>query len=170
MVVLAHVPVAYELAARSADVVLITPHDPDQIAAIMAEVRAAEAAVNRTGPPLVVLADLLVALDDEPSAARSALDHLDGLNGDPLRSDALIVTTSPTLLADQLVAWREAGLDGFRIRPARLPSDLDAIVDLLVPELVARGVRSSGYPHVTLRDRVGLERPPNRYATEVEEA
>ena len=51
VVVLAHVPIAYELAATSADVVFVTPHDADEVTAIIAEVRAAEQAVGRTGPP-----------------------------------------------------------------------------------------------------------------------
>ena len=129
VVVLAHVPVAYELAARSADVVFITPHDADQIGSIIAEVRAAEEAVGRSGPPLVILADLLVLLDADPAIAADAWDHLDTLNGDALRSDAAILATTPTQLADQLEAWHDLGLDGFRLRPARLPVDLDAIAD-----------------------------------------
>jgi alkanesulfonate monooxygenase SsuD/methylene tetrahydromethanopterin reductase-like flavin-dependent oxidoreductase (luciferase family) len=166
VVVLAHVPVAYELAARSADVVLVTPHDVDEVASITAEVRAAEAAVGRSGPPLLVLADLLVLLEDDPSSARAALDHLDELNGDDLRSDAAILTTTPIALADQLVEWHDLGLDGFRLRPARLPTDLDTIADHLVPELVRRGRFPSAYHEGTLRSRLGLERPLNRYATQ----
>jgi alkanesulfonate monooxygenase SsuD/methylene tetrahydromethanopterin reductase-like flavin-dependent oxidoreductase (luciferase family) len=161
---LAHQTVPYELAARSADVVFITPHDPAGVASILAEVRAAEARVGRTGRPLLVYADLLVFLDDDPARAEAAKRHLDDLDGAPLRSDAEILTTSPAELADLLVDWRAAGLDGFRLRPGRLPVDLDAIVDGVVPLLRDRGARPAGDAQATLRGRLGLDRPPSRYA------
>jgi alkanesulfonate monooxygenase SsuD/methylene tetrahydromethanopterin reductase-like flavin-dependent oxidoreductase (luciferase family) len=72
---------------------------------------------------------------------------------------------TPQGLADLLLARAEAGLTGFRLRPAALPQDLDAIVDGLVPELQRRGAFRTAYEEGTLRDRLGLERPANRYAT-----
>ncbi|HOS96805.1 MAG TPA: hypothetical protein PLU54_04050, partial [Deltaproteobacteria bacterium] len=67
------------------------------------------------------------------------------LDGKPLRSDAEIVTTDPESLADLLAEWHRAGIDGFRLRPARIPADLDAITDRLVPILRARGLRPSAH-------------------------
>ena len=90
--------------------------------------------------------------------------RLDQLDGRSLASDALIVTGTPGELADLLVQWSDAGLDGFRLRPARLPADLEAIVDGLVPELLARGVVPGRYAETTLRERLGLGPALNRYA------
>jgi alkanesulfonate monooxygenase SsuD/methylene tetrahydromethanopterin reductase-like flavin-dependent oxidoreductase (luciferase family) len=164
-VVLAHVGFAYELAAKSADLVFVTPHDPDEAASIIAEVRAAESAVGRTGPPLQVYADLVVLLERDTPSAEAALTDLDERAGAPLRSDAEIVAGSPSDLADLLVSLHDAGIEGFRLRPGRLPVDLDAIVDGLVPELRARGLFSGTYGPGTFRERLGLERPASRYAT-----
>jgi alkanesulfonate monooxygenase SsuD/methylene tetrahydromethanopterin reductase-like flavin-dependent oxidoreductase (luciferase family) len=162
---LAHVPVAYRFAARAADVVFITPHDTDQVASIVTEVRAAEQAVERTGPSLREFADLVVFLDDQAGVAADRKRRLDELDGAPLASDAAIVTGTPTQVADQLIAWQREGLDGFRLRPAELPHDLTAITRGLVPHLQARSAFRRQYGASTLRGHLGLPRPANRYAT-----
>jgi alkanesulfonate monooxygenase SsuD/methylene tetrahydromethanopterin reductase-like flavin-dependent oxidoreductase (luciferase family) len=167
VVVLAHGREVYELAARGADVVLVTPHGEDDVRAVVREVRAAEAAVGRTGAPLLVHADLLVLLEDDADAARATLAGLDDLDGRPLRSDAAVVTADPAALADLLARWGAAGVDGFRLRPARIPRDLEAIVDRVVPLLEARGLRPDAYGSGTLRQRLALDRPASRYAAAV---
>lgn len=164
VVVLAHVPVAFDLAARGADVVLVTPSDVDDIPRQVEAVRAAEARVGRTGRPLLVHADLVVLLEPREAAARSARARLDGADGAPLRSDAAVVATTPEQLAELLVAWHRAGVDGVRLRPARLPRDLDLVADEVAPLLAAQGLRPEAYGGRTLRERLGLERPANRYA------
>jgi alkanesulfonate monooxygenase SsuD/methylene tetrahydromethanopterin reductase-like flavin-dependent oxidoreductase (luciferase family) len=164
--VLAHVPVAYRLAARGADLVFVTPKTMDDVFAIAAQVRQTEADVGRVGPPLLLFADLVVLVEDEPDGAQAELDRLDELDQTTFRSDARILATSPSRLADLLVRWHGAGLDGFRLRPARLPVDLDAIVDTVVPQLLRRGLFVDGYESgSTLRGRLGLDRPDNRYRT-----
>jgi len=54
-------------------------------------------------------------------------------------------------------------LDGFRLRPGALPHDLAQITRGLVPRLRRRGVFRAGYAESTLRARLGLPRPANRY-------
>ena len=120
--------------------------------------------MGRTGPPLQVYADLLVVLERDTPSAEAALTELDERAGAPLRSDAELVAASPSDLADRLVSLHDAGIEGFRLRPGRLPVDLDAIVDGLVPELRARGLFSGTYGPGTLRERLGLGRPASRYA------
>jgi hypothetical protein len=68
-------------------------------------------------------------------------------------------------LADLLQEWQEAGLSGFRLRPAALPHDLTQITDRLVPELRRRCLFRARYEASTLRGLLGLGRPANRYAT-----
>ncbi len=165
VVVLAHVPVAFDLAARGADVVLVTPSDVDDVPRQVEAVRAAEARVGRTGRPLLVHADLVVLLEPSEAAARSALARLDAADGAPLRSDAAVVATTPERLAELLVAWHRAGVDGARLRPARLPRDLDLVADEVAPLLATQGLRPEAYGGHTLRERLGLGRPANRYGT-----
>ncbi|MFJ7061804.1 LLM class flavin-dependent oxidoreductase [Streptomyces microflavus] len=168
VVSLAHATTPYEFAALSSDVVAITPHDRAGTAAILTQV--AEA-VERTGRdvndrPLRTFADLIVFLDDEPGAAARRKARLDEVAGSALASDAEIFTGTPAELADLLLDWRSAGLDGFRLRPGTLPQDLTAITRGLVPELQRRGVFRTEYESTTLRGHLGLARPTSRYAKE----
>jgi alkanesulfonate monooxygenase SsuD/methylene tetrahydromethanopterin reductase-like flavin-dependent oxidoreductase (luciferase family) len=162
--VLAHVPVAFRLAARCADLVFVTPHRVGDVGDILADVRAAEEEVSRQGEPLLVLADLLVFLDDEPGAAAARRARLDGIDGRPHRSDAAIVTGTPAEVVDLIVDWHARGLDGFRLRPAVQPYDLESVTRRLVPLLQERGVFRSDYETGSLRSRLGLDRPVDRYA------
>ncbi|WP_018658220.1 LLM class flavin-dependent oxidoreductase [Actinomadura flavalba] len=161
---LAHDTLPYELAARGADAVFVTPHSTGHARSILAEVRAAEERVGRALPPLKVLADVVVFLDDEPGAARARKERLDELDGAALDSDAEIFTGTPAELADLLLDRRAAGLDGFRLRPGVLPHDLAKISGGLVPELRRRDAFRTEYAAATLRGHFGLERPASRYA------
>jgi alkanesulfonate monooxygenase SsuD/methylene tetrahydromethanopterin reductase-like flavin-dependent oxidoreductase (luciferase family) len=162
---LAHNSIPYRLAARVADAVFVTPHDAAGLRAIVAEIRGLESQVARVGDPVRIFADLLVFLDPTPGAAAARLRHLDELDGAPLSSDAEIFAGTPDELASLLVAWQEAGAEGFRLRPAVLPYDLTAIVEGLVPVLQSQGRFRHAYAEATLRERLGLARPINRYAT-----
>jgi alkanesulfonate monooxygenase SsuD/methylene tetrahydromethanopterin reductase-like flavin-dependent oxidoreductase (luciferase family) len=164
VVALAHARIPYEFAARAADVVIVTPQDEADAVRIVAEVRAAEQEVGRELPPLLVLADVLVLLEDDAATARARLDALDALDGAPLTSDAAIRATIGRDLVDELLSWRDAGLAGFRLRPARLPDDLDRIARDVVPVLQQRGAFRDRYDGSTLRGHLGLSRPANRYA------
>ncbi|MFF2951382.1 LLM class flavin-dependent oxidoreductase [Kitasatospora sp. NPDC057965] len=163
--VLAHARIPYELAAKGGDVAYVTPHSPDDTAAVLAAVAAAATAVARPADrPLKVLADLVVLLDDRPGEAARHKDRLDELDGAPLTSDAEVFAGTPAELADLLLSWRtvEADglrLDGFRLRPARLPHDLLAITRGLVPELQRRGAFRTAYTTATLADHLALPTP-----------
>ncbi|WP_134322569.1 LLM class flavin-dependent oxidoreductase [Cumulibacter soli] len=161
---LAHAPIPYQLAARGADLVFITPQTIDDIPHLVAQVRDAERLVNRTGTPLLIHADLLVLLNETQRGATERLARLNASDGTDLRSDAAIVATTPQQLADQLVEWSAAGLDGFRLRPAVLPDDLRAITRGVVPALQRAGLFRAGYEQDTLRQRLGLPEAVNRYA------
>jgi alkanesulfonate monooxygenase SsuD/methylene tetrahydromethanopterin reductase-like flavin-dependent oxidoreductase (luciferase family) len=161
---LAHAEVPYRLAGRSTDVVFVTPHDLDQIAGITATVRAEQAAAGRESETLHVFGDLVVFLDDTESAAVQRKSRLDERAGSAYTSDAPVFVGTPAALADQLIAWRDAGLTGFRLRPATVPHDLRAITRALVPELRSRGAFRHEYDASTLRGLLGLHLPANRYA------
>ncbi len=150
--------------ARQADVGYVTPHDTGQARAIVAEIRAEQEAAGRAGEPLHVFGDLVVFLDETRAAAEDRLARLDDLAGAPYTSDARVFAGTPAELADQLQELREAGLSGFRLRPAVTGQDLPAVGRLLVPELQRRGLFRRAYEADTLRGLLGLARPANRYA------
>ncbi|WP_131747667.1 LLM class flavin-dependent oxidoreductase [Frankia sp. Cppng1_Ct_nod] len=162
---LAHATVPYRLAARAADVVYVTPQDAEQVRGIEQEVRAEQAAAGRADEPLHIFGDLVVFLDVDPGRAADRRGRLDSLAGAGYASDALIFTGTPPELADLLQEWQQAGLTGFRLRPAAIPHDLEAITRLLVPELARRGAFRDEYEADTLLGLLGLPRPANRYAT-----
>jgi len=164
VVALAHSTVPFEFAARGADVAMVTPTDEHDVARWVADVRAAEERVGRVGAPLRILADVEVHLEATAAAAAARQADLDEIDGRAQRSDAAILTTTPAELADLLEAWAAHGVDGFRLRPAVLPLDLEQIVDGLVPELQRRGRFRTGYGGELLRERFGLPRPASRYA------
>jgi alkanesulfonate monooxygenase SsuD/methylene tetrahydromethanopterin reductase-like flavin-dependent oxidoreductase (luciferase family) len=161
--VLAHQTIPYQLAARQGDVVFVTPHTDADVHRIIGEVHDAERAVQRTGQPLQIWADILVLLEDTDAAARVELDRLDGLLGAPLWSDATVFAGTAGALAEQLVHWQRLGLDGVRLRPARLPKDLDRIAENVIPLIQKAGVLDRPSEASTLRARLGLPNAPNRY-------
>ncbi|GHD37857.1 FMNH2-utilizing oxygenase [Streptomyces mirabilis] len=161
---LAHATVPYRLVARAADIGYVTPHDAGQARAIVEEIRAERTAAGRADEPLHLFGDLVVFLDDDPAAAAARRERLDALAGYPYTSDARIFTGTPVQLADLLQELGEAGLTGFRLRPAVVGHDLPAVTRGLVPELQRRGVFRQSYESDTLRGLLGLSRPANRYA------
>jgi alkanesulfonate monooxygenase SsuD/methylene tetrahydromethanopterin reductase-like flavin-dependent oxidoreductase (luciferase family) len=164
VVALAHTDVPREFGGRSADVVLVTPHDNAQAAAEVARITDVRRAAGREGVDHV-FADLVVALDTDGDRAHRRWAELESWSGRAFGSDAEVFVGTPQGLADLLLARADAGLTGFRLRPAALPLDLDVIVDALVPQLQRRGAFRTDYEADTLRGLLGLSRPVNRYAT-----
>ena len=164
VVALAHSGIPYAFAARSADVVFVTPQDASEVAGIVAQIRAAQAAAGRADERLLVFGEFVVFLDENPIEAIARKERLDEAASGPYRSDAAVFVGSPIELAEHLALWAEAGLDGFRLRPGAVPHDLDAVTRQLVPQLQARGLFRREYGADTLRGLLGFERPANRYA------
>jgi alkanesulfonate monooxygenase SsuD/methylene tetrahydromethanopterin reductase-like flavin-dependent oxidoreductase (luciferase family) len=157
---LGHATVPYQLIATSADVGFVTPADADHARRIVAEIRAA----TDRPDPVRVLGDLAVFLGPSEAAAAERKARLDELAGAAYTSDATVFTGTPAQLADLLIEWRQAGLSGFRLRPAAIPDDLETITRELVPELQRRGAFRTDYEAGTLRGLLGLGRPASRYA------
>jgi alkanesulfonate monooxygenase SsuD/methylene tetrahydromethanopterin reductase-like flavin-dependent oxidoreductase (luciferase family) len=162
---LAHRTVAYRLVGRCVDLGFVTPREEADARAILAEVRAEQDAAGRADDTVHVLGDLLVFLDTDAGAAAERKARLDELAGAELRSDARIFVGTQAELADEVLAWHDAGLSGVRLRPAVVAHDLPLITRGLVPELQRRGAFRTGYEADTLRGLLGLKRPANRYVT-----
>jgi alkanesulfonate monooxygenase SsuD/methylene tetrahydromethanopterin reductase-like flavin-dependent oxidoreductase (luciferase family) len=111
-----------------------------------------------------VFGDLVVFLDETRDAAIERKQRLDERAGTEYHSDARIFAGTAIGLADLLHEWHDAGLSGFRLRPAALPHDLNQITERLVPELRRRCLFRVRYEADTLRGLLGLGRPVNRYA------
>ncbi|HEY7070215.1 MAG TPA: hypothetical protein VH479_08885, partial [Acidimicrobiales bacterium] len=99
----------------------------------------------------------LAATAGEAAARR---DRLDERLGREWRTDADVFTGTAAELAERLAAGREAGLDGWRLRPGEMGPDLAAVVDDVVPALNRAPTAGDG----TLRSRLRLPRPASRYA------
>jgi alkanesulfonate monooxygenase SsuD/methylene tetrahydromethanopterin reductase-like flavin-dependent oxidoreductase (luciferase family) len=165
VVALAHITVPYRFGARAADVVLVTPRDEHHATAIEQEIRAEQATAGRADDTIHVFGDLVVFLDGDGQRGADRKARLDELAGAEYTSDALVFTGGAAELADLLTAWQQAGLSGFRLRPGTVPHDLAAITRDLVPELRRRGIFRTTAPTDSLRGRLGLARPANRYAS-----
>ena len=71
-----------------------------------------------------------------------------------------VLCGTPTRIADTLERWFvEGAADGFNVLPPYFPGALTDFVDLVVPELQARGLFRREYEGTTLRDHFGLARP-----------
>ncbi|MHB1582678.1 MAG: LLM class flavin-dependent oxidoreductase [Acidimicrobiales bacterium] len=70
------------------------------------------------------------------------------------------VGTGPEV-ADQMTAWFEGGAcDGFVVAATHSPGAYEDVVRLVVPELRRRGLFRERYAGDTLRENLGLDRPP----------
>lgn len=71
---------------------------------------------------------------------------------------------TPKTIADEMEDWLTGGAcDGFTVMFPYLPEGLEDFVDKVVPELQRRGLMRRHYEGTTLRDHLGLPRPPNQF-------
>ncbi len=83
----------------------------------------------------------------------------------------MVVRGTPAQVADQMEQWYvEEAADGFNIMPPTLPGGLDDFIALVIPELRRRGLFREEYTGRTLREHLGLPRPPSRYAGAADQA
>ncbi len=159
---LAHQSVPYRFAAEHADLVFITPSDAASVTGILNELRDAADAVRTLDEPLRVFADVLVLVEETREAASAVWDRLQ--DRATLTTDARVVVGTADDVVDELRALAAAGVDGIRLRPARLPADLEAIAASVVPRAAEAGILRPDDAAATLRERLGLPRPASRYA------
>jgi FMN-dependent oxidoreductase (nitrilotriacetate monooxygenase family) len=68
---------------------------------------------------------------------------------------------TPEQLADHMELWIDSdACDGFTLQPAYLPGELEVFIDEVVPLLQKRSRLRIDYEGPTLRDHLGLGRPP----------
>lgn len=83
------------------------------------------------------------------------------------RGHQIVIGTAQDV-ADRMEEWFTGGAaDGFNIMPQTLPGALNDFVELVIPELQRRGLFRCEYDGRTLRENLGLPRPPNQYFPQV---
>ena len=158
-------PDAVALAGRHGDVVRVEAADPEQARDLRTRVRTAAEDAGRHPDDVVLLVDVLTVLAPDTTAARTRLDFLQELEEAPLDPTSLVHAGTPDDLATTVASWVASGAaDGFHVRPASLATDLDLLVDRVVPALQRDGLFRTAYPGSTLRDTLGLARPANVFA------
>ncbi|WP_421733549.1 LLM class flavin-dependent oxidoreductase [Cellulomonas sp.] len=156
---------SFGLAARHADVVRISATDRDEALDLRLRLRAAAAAAGREPGDLRVLVDAFVVIGPDRASARARLDLLTELEGVEWDTGSLTHVGTARDLADTFLDWSAVGAaDGFVVRPASLHTDLDVLVDGVVPLLRDARAFRDRYAGPTLRDQLGLAHPVNRYA------
>ncbi len=121
--------------------------DPDGLLPEIPESNASKSARER----VVALAQR------EHLSVRQLAQRLGGYSG-------LAFVGTPSMIADQMEEWLLTdACDGFNITFPYLPAGLDDFVDRVVPELQRREIFRREYEGATLRENLGLPRPPNRF-------
>jgi alkanesulfonate monooxygenase len=93
----------------------------------------------------------------EQLTVRQLAQRLGGYSG-------LALVGTPKTIADEMEEWLATeGSDGFTIMFPYLPGGLDDFVQRVVPEVQRRGLFRREYEGRTLRENLGLPRPPNRF-------
>ncbi len=158
-----------QFAAATADVLLTScPSLPTAIARYR-ELRALSVGrVPRPDPPRI-LANVMVVLDDTEAAAQHRAAALDALVP-PAETSVPRFVGTPDQLVERLLTWRpQDACDGFNVLPAVLPTDLDRLVDAIIPRLQRLGLFRNDYAGSTLREHLGLARPRSQYAARTAE-
>jgi alkanesulfonate monooxygenase SsuD/methylene tetrahydromethanopterin reductase-like flavin-dependent oxidoreductase (luciferase family) len=106
------------------------------------------------------MVELFTRLDPDRRWTPRAIAEFVGLGG-----GGPLIVGSPATVADELERWVEvSGIDGFNIADPVPPQTFRDFVDLVVPELQARGRVWTEYAGETLRERFhgrGQERVPD---------
>ncbi|GLS24039.1 monooxygenase [Labrys miyagiensis] len=77
---------------------------------------------------------------------------------------------TPEQIADQLEErFVNYGADGFNVMAPIVPGGLNDFIELVLPELRRRGLFRTEYEGATLRENLGLKRPPNRFEKAAEQ-
>jgi len=82
-----------------------------------------------------------------------------------------VIKGTPAQIADHIQHWfEEEAADGFNVMPPFLPGGLDDFVTMVIPELQRRGLFRTEYTGKTLREHLGLPRPPSVFEKRADEA
>lgn len=143
-------PHATRVAVQRADLLRITAPDLMTAAETRSVLRAATAAAGRDPNLIRVLLDIEVHVGESAAAAAAEVGELDAWTTGPAPDTLRHIGTPDTLRELVARAAHECPADGLVLKPLAQAAFLDRIPA----------------PLLSLRDRLGLPRPLNRYATE----
>jgi FMN-dependent oxidoreductase (nitrilotriacetate monooxygenase family) len=104
-------------------------------------------------------------VERERPTVRGLLHRLAGARGHR------VFTGTAEQVADTVEEWFTRGAaDGFNVMPPFYPGGLELFTERVVPLLRERGLFRTEYTGTTLRDHLGLRRPPGRFARATEDA
>ncbi len=152
-----------ELTAREADLVLATGNGWHTREA-REDIRRRAAAHGRDPDTLVVLAVLpgILVADTRAEAEAQLSEFADLLNPADRQQPGILAGTASDI-ADLMENWLDAGAaDGFALGFPYLQGPVAAFTRLVIPELQRRGRFRTRYSGTTLRENLGLPRPPAR--------
>jgi len=153
------------VASSLADIAVIQALDAESARARRLELRRRAGDAGRDEDALFVLGTVDALFADGTASAAAQRARLDAIDTEPPARSTLDFVGTASDFAMLAEDWfRSGAVDGFIVRPARLPRDLLHLVDGVVPVLRERGVFRSFYGGNTLRDHFGLVRPANRFA------
>ncbi|MEU4312072.1 LLM class flavin-dependent oxidoreductase [Nocardia sp. NPDC024068] len=141
---------ATRVAVRRADLIRIRADDPAAAAETRAALRTAVAAAGRDPDLIRVLLDIEVHIAATAEVAADEVAQLEQWIPTPAAGTLRHIGTSGSLRALLDTAHRQESADGVVLRPLALPAFLERL----------------SAPLTTLRGRLGLPRPLNRYTTE----
>jgi alkanesulfonate monooxygenase SsuD/methylene tetrahydromethanopterin reductase-like flavin-dependent oxidoreductase (luciferase family) len=151
---------SYPLAAAEADVVFLGAQPVEELKVRVAAFQAALDAAGRDRKEVRLFAEATVIVAASAAEAAALVEQ-----SNPGGAAAPRFVGAPGEVAEQLAAYADAaGLDGLTLRAAGLPGQLDALIELLAPELQRLGLLSAPKEGGTLRDHLALDKPANRYA------
>jgi alkanesulfonate monooxygenase SsuD/methylene tetrahydromethanopterin reductase-like flavin-dependent oxidoreductase (luciferase family) len=159
-------PGAMEVAADQADIAVVEAPTATDVAGRRAEIRRRAATTDRRegDAQVTVLAAVDVLLASSATEADAWRRRLDAFGPSPAGT-TLAFQGDPAGFVDLVAEWVEADvLDGVLVRPMLASPTLDVLEADVMPRLADRGLCSPGRA-TTLRERFGLARPANRYAT-----
>jgi alkanesulfonate monooxygenase SsuD/methylene tetrahydromethanopterin reductase-like flavin-dependent oxidoreductase (luciferase family) len=152
-----------QFVATTADVLLTSCASLPTAIARYRELHALSVGRTRCPDPPRILANMMVVLDDTQAAAQHRAAALDALVPPAAASVPRFVGT-PDQLVERMLTWRrQNACDGFNVLPAVLPTDLDRLVDAIIPRLQRLGLFRNDYAGSTLREHLGLARPLSQY-------
>ncbi|ALJ18430.1 NtaA/DmoA family FMN-dependent monooxygenase [Microbacterium sp. No. 7] len=150
-----------ELTAREADLAL-APGGGWQAKETREDLRRRAAAHGRDPDSLLVLAVFpAVLVADTRAEAESRVREFAALLSPAEQQRPSILAATATDIADIIENWLDAGAaDGFAIGFPYLRGPIEAFGRLVIPELQRRGIYRTAYEGTTLRENLGLPRPP----------
>ena len=150
-------PGSTRLAVRRADVIHVDAPDLASARRRRDDLRSSIESAGRDPDDVSVLLKVRIGEPD----LRRRLDDLGGSNG----SDGFEVVDRAAAVAQRLGdACADGVVDGFLVVVDLLPDGLDWLVDEVAAHWRTGGLLRGGVEGETLRDRLGLGRPENRYA------